>query len=334
MSAAPRTRIRPLRMSRLLRRSRAKTAALAFALLAPLTLGACAGDPGSDEAGTVRLTVPTWTGGEANVAVAAYLLEHELGYHVTTKKMETDDAWRSVGAGKADAILEDWGHPQLARRYVYKKKTMVPAGDVGITGKIGWYVPAYLVDKHPDITDWRKLNRYAPLLRGGRSGDRGQLIEGSRGFVTHDEALLKNLHLDYDAVYTGSESAQIETIQEKVRKHEPFLTYWWRPHWLAADAGLKEVRLPEHYAGCDEDTEAVKCGYPSSSLKKYLSKDFSRKGGKAAEFLKNFQWSEQDQNEVARMIAEDGMTPEAAAGKWVKSNPETWKVWLWGLKGE
>lgn len=313
--------------------SRRNAIAVVFALLAPLGLAACSGDA-SDKAGSVVLTTPTWTGGQANVAVAKYLLETELGYDVTTKKGDEKATWRAVGTGKADAILEDWGHPGLEKKYVFKKKSVVSAGGIGVTGKIGWYVPEYLADKHPQITNWKKLNDFAPLFRTAKSGTRGQLLEGSPDFLTHDNAIIRNLKLNYKTVYAGSEKAQIARIKELARKRKPFITYWWRPHWLSSEARLKEVQLPAHYADGDDNLKTVNCGYPETPLKKYLSADFSKKGGKAAKFLKNFQWSEGDQDEVAKMIAEDGLSPDAAAKKWVKANPDVWKVWLWGLKDE
>ncbi|NGO69260.1 glycine betaine ABC transporter substrate-binding protein [Streptomyces boncukensis] len=308
-----------------------RAAALGLAVLAPLTLTACSSESEA-ASGPVVLTEPTWAGGQANVAVARHLLERELGYDVTVRRMEEKDAWHSVGKGKSDAILEDWGHPDLEQRYVAKKDTVVPAGDNGVTGKIGWYVPDYVIDKHPDLTGWNKLNKYAALFRTEKSGTKGQLLEGSRDFLTHDEALVKNLGLNYQPVYAGSESKQIKEIQRRTAKREPFLTYWWRPHWLAEEADLKEVPLPAHYEGCDEDADTVECGYPQAQLQKFLNKDFSENGGNAAKFLKNFQWSESDQNKVARMISKDGLSPKAAARKWIDENPGTWKVWLWGLK--
>ncbi|MDT7607499.1 MAG: glycine betaine/proline transport system substrate-binding protein, partial [Pseudonocardiales bacterium] len=35
-----------------------------------------------------------------------------------------------------------------------------------------------------------------------------------------------------------------------------------------------------------------------------------------------------DQNQVARSIAEDKMTPQAAAKKWVDANPDKVNAWL------
>jgi glycine betaine/proline transport system substrate-binding protein len=44
--------------------------------------------------------------------------------------------------------------------------------------------------------------------------------------------------------------------------------------------------------------------------------------------VKNFTWTNADQNLVAKYIAEDKMSAEAAAKKWVEANPDKVKAWL------
>ena len=44
--------------------------------------------------------------------------------------------------------------------------------------------------------------------------------------------------------------------------------------------------------------------------------------------MKNFKWTNADQNTVAKYIALDKMSPEAAAKKWVDANPDKVKAWL------
>ena len=305
-------------------------ARISLAVLSLLALSACGGSSTQSDKAVV-LTVPTWSGGQANGAVARYLLEKKLGYKVQLRKMDEADAWTAIGTGKADAILEDWGRKNEQRKWVQQKKTVVPAGSLGVKGQTGWYIPTYLADRHKNITEWQHLNDYASLFAGRNGGSTGELLEGSKQFLTHDEELLKNLNLNYRTRYAGSEQAQLKEIRERAAKKEPFLTYWWRPHWVGEEVELTKVNLPGYYDGCDSGQQKVVCGYPDAELQKYLNTGFSKKGGDAATFLKKFQWSEDDQNKVAKRIAEDGLSADAAAEEWVEQNPGTWKIWLWGL---
>ncbi|MFU0243648.1 glycine betaine ABC transporter substrate-binding protein, partial [Streptomyces scabiei] len=78
----------------------------------------------------------------------------------------------------------------------------------------------------------------------------------------------------------------------------------------------------------DADPAEVDCAYPVTPLQKYLNAGFAKDGGKAAEFLKNFTWTTEDQNQVSLMIAEQKMRPEEAAKKWVDGHESVWKKWL------
>ncbi|MFD9909574.1 glycine betaine ABC transporter substrate-binding protein [Streptomyces sp. NPDC059063] len=277
---------------------------------------------------TVTLSVQSWVGAQADVAVAEYLLKKELGYRVDKVQIDEIPAWDALSQGRVDAIMEDWGHPDQEQRYIKDKKTIVPGGDVGVTGHIGWYVPTYFAKKHPDVTDWKNLNKYAKDFRTPESGGKGQLMDGSPSYVTNDKALVENLDLDYKVVFAGSEAAQITQIEQFAKQQKPFLTYWYKPQWLFEKVPMTEVKLPPYKEGCDADPAKIKCAYPHTPLQKYFNADFAKNGGKAAAFLKNFKWSEADQNEVSLMIADQKMSPEDAAEKWVAKNQTKWKAWL------
>ncbi|OAH13144.1 ABC transporter substrate-binding protein [Streptomyces jeddahensis] len=277
---------------------------------------------------TVTLSMQSWVGAQANVAVAKYLLEHELGYRVDTVQVDEVPAWDALSQGRVDAILEDWGHPEQEKRYVEEKKTITNGGDLGVTGHIGWFVPTYFAEQHPDVTDWKNLNKYADELRTPESGGKGQLLDGSPSYVTNDKALVENLDLDFQVVFAGSEAAQITQIKQFAKQQKPFLTYWYEPQWLFEKVPMTEVKLPAYKEGCDADPEKVACAYPHTPLQKYLNTDFAKTGGEAAEFLKNFKWTTEDQNEVSLMIADQKMSAEEAAKKWVEGHESTWKAWL------
>ncbi|MFD5023669.1 ABC transporter substrate-binding protein [Streptomyces sp. NPDC058373] len=277
---------------------------------------------------SVTLSLQSWVGAQANVAVAQYLLEQELGYRVDTVQIDEVPAWDALSQGRVDAILEDWGHPEEEKRYVDDKKTITAAGDVGVTGHIGWFVPTYFAKKHPDVTHWKNLNKYADQLRTPESGGEGQLMDGSPSYVTNDKALVKNLGLDYQVVFAGSEAAQITQIKQFAKEKKPFLTYWYQPQWLFEKVPMTEVELPAYEEGCDADPDKVACAYPETPLQKYLNTDFAENGGEAAEFLKNFEWTTEDQNQVSLWIADQKMDPQEAAEKWVEANESTWKAWL------
>jgi glycine betaine/proline transport system substrate-binding protein len=295
--------------------------------------GAKVGESGSGggkagECGTFNLAINPWVGYEANAAVIAYVAKKDLGCTVEKKDLKEEVAWQGFGTGEVDAIVENWGHPDLKKKYMEQQKTAVSAGETGNKGVIGWYVPPWLAKKHPDITEWKNLDKYAKLFRTSESGGKGQLLDGDPSFVTNDAALVKNLKLDYKVVYAGSEAALIQAFRKAEAEKTPVLGYFYEPQWLFSELKLVKVNLPEYKDGCDADPEKVACDYPEYALDKIVSKKFADSGSPAYDLVKNFTWTNEDQNLVAQYIAQDKMSPEKAAEKWVEANREKVDSWL------
>ncbi|MET9683391.1 ABC transporter substrate-binding protein [Streptomyces coeruleorubidus] len=298
--------------------------------------GAKVGDSSSDaggsgssgKCGTFNLAVNPWVGYEANAAVLAYVAEQDLGCKVSQKNLKEEIAWQGFGTGEVDAVVENWGHDDLKKKYITDQKTAVDAGPTGNEGLIGWYVPPWLAKAHPDITDWKNLDKYADKFKTSESGGKGQLLDGDPSFVTNDEALVKNLKLDFKVVYAGSETALIQAFRKAEKDKQWVIGYFYEPQWFMSEVPLKKVKLPEYKAGCDADTEKVACDYPVYKLDKIVSAKFAKSGSPAYDLVKNFTWTNDDQNTVAKYIAVDKMTPEAAAKKWVEANRDKVEAWI------
>jgi glycine betaine/proline transport system substrate-binding protein len=306
-----------------------------FAVLA-LALAACGGAKVSDQeqaadgkdCGSFNLAVSPWVGYEANAAVVAYVAQQDLGCKVVRKNLKEEISWQGFGTGEVDAVLENWGHEDLKKKYIEQQKVAVEVGPTGNTGVIGWYLPPWLAAAHPELKDWKNLNRFASMFKTSESGGKGQLLDGDPSFVTNDEALVKNLGLDYKVVYAGSETALIQAFRQAEARKKPVIGYFYEPQWLFNELKLVKVDLPPYTAGCDATPAKVACDYPTYRLDKIVSKKFADSGSPAYELVKRFSWTNDDQNQVAKYIAEDKLTPDAAAEKWVNANRPKVDAWL------
>ncbi len=191
----------------------------------------------------------------------SYLARTELGCKVDVKSEAEADSWQHLADGSVDAILENWGHDDLKKKYVDDEKVAVEAGLTGNKGQIGWYVPPWMADEYPDITNWRNLGKYTDLFRTAKSGSQGQFLDGDPSYVTNDKALIKNLDLDFKVVYTGSEDALIQAFRDAEKNHKPMIGYFYEPQWLLSEVDLVNIKLPAYSPGCDADPETVRCDY-------------------------------------------------------------------------
>jgi glycine betaine/proline transport system substrate-binding protein len=278
--------------------------------------------------GDVNIAVNPWTGYVANAHVIGYIAKTELGCNVIYKDVKEEVGWQGMASGTIDTIVENWGHEDLVKKYITEQKVAKDLGPTGNIGKIGWYVPPWLAKAHPDITSWKTLNTYAPMFRTSESGGKGQLLDGDPGFVTNDAALVENLKLNYKVVYSGSEAALITTFRQAEKNKKPAIGYFYEPQWFLAEVPLVKVNLPTYKPGCDANAAKVACDYPLYKLNKVVSTRFASSGSPAYALVKKFSWTNADQNLVAKYIAKDKMSAEAAAKKWVEANPDKVKAWL------
>jgi glycine betaine/proline transport system substrate-binding protein len=280
--------------------------------------------------GTVNLAVNPWVGYEADAAVAAYVMQNSLGCTVVKKNLDEQVSWQGFGTGEVDVILENWGHPDLKKTYIEEQKVAVEVGSTGRVGKIGWFVVPWMAKQYPDITDWNNLNKYADMFKTSESGGKGQFLDGDPGFVTADGGLIKNLKLNFKVVYGGSEAALITTFRQAEKDKKPAIGYFYTPQWFLNEVPMVNVKLPAYSASCHDDSKpnAATCDYADYDLDKIASAKFASSGSPAYAFVQKFQWTNDDQNQVAKYIAVDKMSPEDAAKKWVDANPDKVKAWI------
>ena len=278
--------------------------------------------------GTVNLADNAWVGYEADLAVVSYIMKNTLGCKVVVKNLSEQVSWQGFPTGQIDAILENWGHEDLAAKYITKQKVAVDLGSTGNKGIIGWYVVPWLAAKYPEITNWKNLNKYASMFKSSESGSLGAFLDGDPSYVTNDAAIIKNLKLNFKVIYTGSEAALITSFRNAEAQKKPMIGYFYEPQWFLAQVPLVHVTLPTWKSGCDANPKTVACDYPPYLLNKVASTKFMSSGSPAATLVKNFSWTNADQNSVAKSLAVDKLSDDAAAKIWVTAHPAIVKQWL------
>ena len=326
-------------------RTRTKTS---FAALAVMTLlaAACSNvssstSPGAGSSGavpdnsgtTIKLAISPWEGSAANVAIAKVLLESKLGYSVKTTNIDEYAQFPAIANGTLDATLEVWpsGHAKDYSKYIAGNNGVVDGGKLGVIGQIGWWIPTYLVDAHPELASWQGLKQDASMFQTTESGSAGQILDGDPSYVTFDQAIANNLGLNLKVVYGGSEQAELTALNTAYQKQDPILLYFWTPHWAQSKYKLTMIKLPAVTQACTDaaanDPTKYACAYPQDDLYKAFNQDLQTKAPAAFAFLSAMKWTNDDQNGVALDI-HNGMSPDAAAQKWIDANPTVWQPWV------
>jgi len=283
----------------------------------------------------MSIAVNPWTGSAVNANIAKILLEQQLGYTVNLVDIDEFAQFPALSTGELDATLEVWpsGHAEDYATYIEGDGSIVDGGELGVVGKIGWYVPTYVVDEHPEVATVEGLNDNASLFATAETGDKGQMLDGDPSFVSFDQEIVENLGLDFEVVVAGSEAALLSELETAYQNEEPLLFYWYTPHWGNQKYDLTEVALPEVTEECTaaastKTGDGYACDYPPDVLYKAFNADLGSRAPEAFAFLSAMSYENAAQEEVAFAVDVDGETPEEAAQTWVDANQDTWQPWV------
>jgi glycine betaine/proline transport system substrate-binding protein len=293
-------------------------------------------DAGTTDCGKVVLNEQAWAGSTANTYIAKAVLEGELGCEVEITKITEIPVFQAMADGKVDAVLEDWQHTDEYAKYIDKAGTVVQGGPLGVEGHIGWFIPKYLADEHPEFSSWEGLKGKEDLFKTAESGDQGMFLGGDPSYVQKDKELIEALGLNFKHVTAGAEPAQVARWSQLYKQEKPVIFYWYTPQYLNQEYDLAEVKLPPREEGteCKDDAKAggdpnqYKCEYDVTIINKLFSKKFAESGSPAYDVLKKMKITNEDQEQVAKAIAGDKEDPEQAGQDWVDENQDTVQTWL------
>jgi len=325
---------------------RARGAAIAFALAAALTVSACgqkkeetasssgSSATGGKKCGKVTLNEQAWAGSTANTYIAKSVLEDKLGCQVDITKIAEIPVYQAMADGKVDAVLEDWQHTDEYKKYIDQAHTVVMGGPLGVKGHIGWFIPKYLMDQHPEFKSWEGLKGEESLFKTAESGSQGMFLGGDPSYVQKDKELIKALGLNLKHVTAGAEPAQVARWTQLYKQKKPVLFYWYTPQFYNQEYNLSEVKLPARSASCKDDAKdggdpsQYKCAYDTTIINKLFSKKFAASGSPAYSVLKRMKLTNDQQEAVAKKIAGDKEDPAKAGKEWVAENADTVNAWL------
>lgn len=278
-------------------------AALAVFLIAALGRGIMAMTSGmADKGETVNIAYVQWDSEVASTHVIAEVLKNE-GYHVTLTPLDNAVMWQTVANGNADFSTSAWlpvTHGQQYQKYKSKLDDLGP----NLKGtKLGLAVPKYMTD----VNSIEDLSKQADQKITG--------IEPGAGIMAAAQKTLKEYHnLSSWELVAASTGAMTTSLDQAIKKKDPIVVTAWSPHWMFAKYDLKYLKDPKETFGSTENINTI--------ARKGLKKDLPN----VYKIIDKFHWTQKDV-EAVMLDINKGMSPEAAAKKWVEANQSKVSSW-------
>ncbi|MEE9325613.1 MAG: ABC transporter substrate-binding protein [Dehalococcoidia bacterium] len=301
----------------------------------------------TEEKGLIRIAENDWTGNFVDINLAKIILEEEMGYDVELIFADYTAQWVALEAGDLDVVMEIWPSYSIGQMEEFLAEeggsgSVVSQEPMGIIGTTGYWVFTYVIEGDPergieatapDLVDWTDLNQYKDLFKTPESGDKGRWVGAPVvGWAAHDEERVANLGLEYEHVYLGSEAALFAEIDSYYTRGEPLLFYMWAPHWIPAKYEITRIPLPAYTDECWGYVEGVDptfaCDFPTDITFNIANPDWIEENPEAAQFFRNFNLSNDDQNKMILAVDIDEVPIEQAVRQWMAENEDIWTAWI------
>ncbi len=314
-----------------------KRSALFLASVA-LVAASCGGSSSSEAGGgpdpdkpTINLVANAWTASALNAEIARQLIESELGNPVEVVDIDENTMFTGLADGSVDAVLEIWPSGITPEEQAFfDDGSVANIGELGAVGRIGWFVPSYVIDENPALATWEGYldPEVAATFATAETGDLGRFLATDPSYSQYDEPIIANLELPFQAVFSGSEAATVAELDAKVAAGENIIMYWWTPTAAVGKYDLVKVELPPYTDGCYDDLAAIACDYPEDVLIKAASPALAEKDAAVYAFLENFTMTNEDQLGMLPAVEIDKEDPSAVAAEWIAANEAVWSAWI------
>src|SRR5690606_5315619 len=177
------------------------------------------------------------------------------------------------------------------------------------------FVPRYVIDENPELATWEGYRdpEVAQMFATAETGDKGRFLGTDPSYSQYDEAIIENLGLPFQVVFSGSEPATVAELAARHAAQGPILMYWWTPTAAVAEYDLVNVTLPPYSDECYEVPEEIDCDYPEDVLFKAASALLEEKDPEVWQFLQNFTITTDDQLSMLPAVETEQREPAEGA---------------------
>ncbi|MEE9325298.1 MAG: ABC transporter substrate-binding protein [Dehalococcoidia bacterium] len=297
--------------------------------------------------GTIKIAENDWTGNLVNINLSKVILEEEMGYDVELIFADYTAQWAALSQGDLHVAMEIWPSfsPAPMANYLAEEGgtgEVVNLEDMGVVGITAYYVFTYVIEGDPergieatapDLVDWTDLDKYKDLFTTPEMGGKGRWLGCPVvGWDCKEEERVANLGLDYEHVYLGSEAALWAEVDAYYSRGDPLFFYAWEPHWAHAKYDMTQIPLPAYTDECFGYVEGVEgtyaCDRPVDVLFNIGNSDWAQENPEAAQFFRNFNLSNDDQNAMIFAVDINEVPVEQAVRDWMAENEDVWRAWI------
>lgn len=268
----------------------------------------------SDSCKTVRFSDVGWTDITSTTALTSVVLEG-LGYKPKVTILAVPVTFASLKNKDLDIFLGLWLPSMAADEKPYRDDGSVERVRVNLKGaKYTFAVPKYVYDA--GIKNFADISKYKEKLDGKIYG----IEPGNDGNRLIQTMIDKNAFgLKGWKLVESSEQGMLSQVKRAARNKDWIVFLGWEPHPMNTNFELNYLAGGDDYFGPNLGGATVHTN---------VRKGYVQECPNVGQLLKNLEFTLTMENQVMGMILDEGLEPNKAATKWLKSHPQVLVKWL------
>lgn len=285
----------------------------AAALLMTVETSAFAAD--SADCRVVRLAEPGWNDLAFTTGIAMSLLK-ALQYEPQSQLLGIDVIYTSLKTRDLDVFVGYWDPAMVNYYKPYKEDGSVEKVRTNLAGaKYTFAVPTYVWEA--GVKDFSDLQKFAEKFDSKLYG-----IEPGSNQLMLDAVKDPALGLQNWEVVESSEQGMLSQVARFIRNKSFIVFQGWAPHPMNSKFDIKYLTGGDKFYGPD---------FGAATVDTQVRKGYLQECPNVAKLLENLAFDVDYENRGMGYIMNDAMTPEDAAMRAIKDEPQRLDVWLKGV---
>ena len=294
--------------------------------------------------GRVTIADMNWSSAELTAYIDKFILENGYGCEVELVPGDTMPTTTSMTEkAEPDIAPEIW---MVSVRQIINKA--VEEGRLKIAGEIlrdggeeGWWIPKYMLDKHPELTTLKAVLKRPDLFPNPENKSRGALHNCPSGWNCQiiTDNLYKAFEVEkagFDLIDTGSAAGLDGSIAKAYNRKQGWLGYYWAPtailgkyEMVKLDMGVgHDTREWDRCTGQGNCADPKRNDWTKSVVMTVTSASFAKEAPDAFKYLSRRSWSNKIVNSLLAYMDENQASGEEGAEKFLKEHEKLWSEWL------
>lgn len=286
------------------------------------------------ECGEVTITEMNWASSAVITAAAKFIMEQGYGCKVVKVPSSTLPAVTSIAeTGKPDIATEIWLNSAPVYRDLEKAGKVKTATNVlSDGGEEGWWVPKYLVEKHPELAKIEGVLAN-PKLVGGKFHN----CPVGWGCRVANDNMKVAFDLEGNGIEVfdhGSGETLATSIAAAYADKKPWFGYYWAPTSVLGKYPMVKVDMGPHVAdvhSCNQKKDCTtpgKSAYPTATVLTAVTTDFAKRQPEIEALMTKVSFTNAIMGEVLAWQEENKASPDETAVYFLNKYKNVWDGWL------